>query len=758
MSKTSKSNLPTISSNVDKDLRIWTDRVRELLEGKGGFIVSRDALIGAGVVSGTPGGGIGPPLDSNPNDPVIIPILVPPKPEYLNAAGGWAYINLEWATPPYYGHDRTLIYRVLGEVALDAPVESELTFVAGINGYGSVWSNNVGTGKTYTYFIRYQNLLGQKGPFSEGAIGVTAIDVEEALNALSGEITTSQLASDLRALTDGLEDNYVVKIQKGGVASGFGLVSKQDTTSGKIESTFAVLANRFALMAPVEFDQTSQPSNSLAKEGDIWRREETDIDEVTTDYYKIRTADNKWIDFDPVPFVVQTTPDKIGDVTIPPGVYIRDAYIMDASIGNAKMGVASIDTANIANAAITRAKVGSLDAGDIITGELKSHNFSNEAGKAGFFLKLGQGFVETAAGDEYIQEDVSFILRSKGLTFPALELNGGEVSISGAVIRDYIQSGTYNDPEKAGWKFDVVKGTFRIKNAAGETILASGGNEGAEDPEGIEDPNFILTIIDDKIKEIERLNKEAKKAADEAKGAADDAKDAADDADDKAGDANTAAGSAQYYVDRLDDRLTKTFSYDSRTREYSFANNYTDFFTSDNDLKDFAFLAKVTPENVSTYIGVGAIQQASIGRAAIGTAQIDDLAVTEALIANAAVQTLQIGKNAVVVGYAKKSARPGGNDNPLGGTLQIVANVTASGSEDGSGTIRIYANDGSGASTETIEVRQSGGSFNAFSFPISACHQSNATNGNVGWVVECTRTSGNMRFGTVTATINVLKR
>ena len=55
MSKTSKSNLPTISSNVDKDLRIWTDRVRELLEGKGGFIVSRDALIGAGVVSGTPG-------------------------------------------------------------------------------------------------------------------------------------------------------------------------------------------------------------------------------------------------------------------------------------------------------------------------------------------------------------------------------------------------------------------------------------------------------------------------------------------------------------------------------------------------------------------------------------------------------------------------------------------------------------------------------------------------------------------------------
>jgi hypothetical protein len=741
MSKISKSNLPTISSNVDKDLRIWTDRVREILEGKGGFVVSRDALIGTGVVSGTSGGGIGPPFGVNPNDPVIIPIFVPPKPEGLKAAGGWAYINLEWATPPYYGHDRTLIYRVEGEVALDAPVESDLTFVAGINGFASVWSDNVGTGKTFTYFIRYQNLLDQKGPWSEGAFTSTAIDVEEALNALSGALTTSELAEELRAVHDGLKDNYVVKIQKGGVASGFGLVSEEHKTTGKVESTFAILANRFALMAPVEFDQTSQPSNSLAKEGDIWRREETDAEEVTTDYFKIRTAANKWIDFDPVPFVVQTTPSTIGDVAIPAGVYIRDAFIMDASIANAKMGVASIDTANIANAAITRAKVGSLDAGSIVSGQLKSYNYDGK--KAGFILQLGNAQLEIDEdGTEYPQEEVYVAFRSAGLLYPAFEVSGGVVAISGAVIRDYIQSATWYDIEKPGWQFDVREGTFKIKNAAQEIILASGGTE------GIEDPNFILTIIDDKIKEIERLNK----------GAADDAKDAADDADDKAGDANTAAGSAQYYVDRLDDRLTKTFSYDSRTREYSFANNYTDFFTSDNDLKDFAFLAKVTPENVSTYIGVGAIQQASIGRAAIGTAQIDDLAVTEALIANAAVQTLQIGKNAVVVGYAKKSARPGGNDNPLGGTLQIVANVTASGSEDGSGTIRIYANDGSGASTETIEVRQSGGSFNAFSFPISACHQSNATNGNVGWVVECTRTSGNMRFGTITATINVLKR
>jgi hypothetical protein len=168
---------------------------------------------------------------------------------------------------------------------------------------------------------------------------------------------------------------------------------------------------------------------------------------------------------------------------------------------------------------------------------------------------------------------------------------------------------------------------------------------------------------------------------------------------------------------------------------------------------------------VSTYIATGAIKQAAIGRAAIGVAQIKDLAVETAKIAEAAVKTLQIDGNAVVVGYAKKGAasrspskKIGGNDDPFGGTLQIVASCSVYGREDGSGTITIYSNEGSGSTTETIELRQSNGSFNAFSFPISACHNSNPKNGNVGWSVTCSRTSGDMTFGAITATINVLKR
>ena len=68
------------------------------------------------------------------------------------------------------------------------------------------------------------------------------------------------------------------------------------------------------------------------------------------------------------PFFVQATTTVINGVTVPPGVYIRDAYMANGNITSAKIGLAQIDnarianlavaTANIANGAITTAKIG----------------------------------------------------------------------------------------------------------------------------------------------------------------------------------------------------------------------------------------------------------------------------------------------------------------------------------------------------------------------------------------------------------------
>jgi hypothetical protein len=321
--------------------------------------------------------------------------------------------------------------------------------------------------------------------------------------------------------------------------------------------------------------------------------------------------------------------------------------------------------------------------------------------------------LEIEEGVEYPQEEVAFILRSAGNSKPALQLISGVVTISGLVIRDFLQSITYNDPEKAGWQFNVEDGTFRIKNAAQETILASGGTE------GLEDPNFILTIIKDKIAEIEKANKEAK----------DDAKAASDAAGGAQGTANTAddtASTAKSRVDILKEDLDATFTRSPGSRAgYTFTNDFKDFFTNDNDLKDFAFLEKITPANVSTYIANASIKQATIAALAVGRAQIKNLAVSTAKIAEAAVKTLQIGEDSVVVakafpgrgGKASSSAvvAATGGLNPLGGRIFASVSLSASArdngltvslsfSSGGGATARVSANDNSSSGEGSIEA------------------------------------------------------
>lgn len=80
------------------------------------------------------------------------------------------------------------------------------------------------------------------------------------------------------------------------------------------------------------------------------------------------------------PFIVQKTPTVINGVSVPAGVYMRDAFIANGTISNAMIGNAAIDSAKIANAAITTAhiqnaaindaQIGNVSADKIRTGTL----------------------------------------------------------------------------------------------------------------------------------------------------------------------------------------------------------------------------------------------------------------------------------------------------------------------------------------------------------------------------------------------------
>lgn len=476
-----KHSLPTVSSDIPRDLRLFIDRVAEAisLNGDDRFVTAKE-LASAGVYDPTD-----TTTDAGGNDPgVTIPVLTPPQPT-LTATGGYEYVVLSWPTPAYYGHASTTVYRnTTANPVFDSPDTVAVTSVAG---FTSVFSDYLGTGVTATYWIQFVNINNVEGPVSDPASAQTAIDVAEVIDVLEGQLTSTQFVNDLSTFESGgapylvnALNNYVVKLGVGGTAAGFGISNTGSDADPEFD--FAVLADSFFITPPVDFNQPNRPTSGVSK-GDVWR----DSNANPVKYY-VALLNNpgkmgQWRQIDPAPFIVRTTDTTITNddgktVAVPAGVYIRDGFIQNGTITNAKIGDAAIDTAKIADATITTAKVGALDAGRIVTGTLKSPNFTNTAGEAGFFLGMGvtNGTVPTPVLDAdgnltfnddgtikvtypsgtTNQADIQFILRGANVTYPALQLINGVVTISALAIRDMLESVSFDtNPSTRGFRIDL---------------------------------------------------------------------------------------------------------------------------------------------------------------------------------------------------------------------------------------------------------------------------------------------------------------
>jgi len=344
-------NIPTVSSPLPRDLQHFIQRVREALDGGGAdAVVTARQLIAAGVVESKSGGGFAP---------VNGPINSPRPPRNLTASGALASIILSWDAPNYSGHAYTEVWAHTSDVVGDAVL---VGMTAGNN-----FAHNLGEAASRYYWARNVNQNGVASAFNatNGTEGTTGQDAAYLLSVLSGEVTSTQLATSLGTRIDlvdadasvtgsvnqrvqtvatvvdgntaavavntnsvgGLEAQYTVKIDNNGAVAGFGLASTT-TGAGNITSEFIVNADRFAIM-----------------------RGASDTTAAT------------------VPFVVQTSSTTVNGVSVPSGVYMADAFIKNGTITNAKIGNAAIDSAkiadativngDIANATISGAKIGS---------------------------------------------------------------------------------------------------------------------------------------------------------------------------------------------------------------------------------------------------------------------------------------------------------------------------------------------------------------------------------------------------------------
>jgi hypothetical protein len=118
---------------------------------------------------------------------------VPPAPTSLAANGAFQNILLTWDMEFYTGHAYYEIFRHTSDVVASA------TLAGTQSGFTGIYSDAVGGGSTYYYWVRAVNLNGVVGPFnsSTGTLGQTQIDIPFMLNLLSNQITSSELAVSL---------------------------------------------------------------------------------------------------------------------------------------------------------------------------------------------------------------------------------------------------------------------------------------------------------------------------------------------------------------------------------------------------------------------------------------------------------------------------------------------------------------------------------------------------------------------------------
>ena len=116
--------LPSVTSDIPRDLRTFVDRIREILTGTGNDrLVSAQDLIDSGLASAGNNGTLTVPTTTGV-------IGTPPAPTNLSVTAGVNDLFVEWDDPVYFGHDYTEVFSGATNVIGDAVL---LGFTPGVN-------------------------------------------------------------------------------------------------------------------------------------------------------------------------------------------------------------------------------------------------------------------------------------------------------------------------------------------------------------------------------------------------------------------------------------------------------------------------------------------------------------------------------------------------------------------------------------------------------------------------------------------------
>ena len=178
--------LPFVKSDIPRDLRMFLDRVRELVGGSGtDRLVSLDDLTSAGLASTNASGAI-----TAPTQTFVAP---PPAPTSVTATASVRTIIVSWNAPAYSGHAYAEVWGASSNL-LGAAVLLGMT-------PGGIYVDETGPSTTRYYWVRFVNVNDDKGPYNatSGTSATTGPEVDYLLDQLAGEITTAELSTSLNS-------------------------------------------------------------------------------------------------------------------------------------------------------------------------------------------------------------------------------------------------------------------------------------------------------------------------------------------------------------------------------------------------------------------------------------------------------------------------------------------------------------------------------------------------------------------------------
>jgi len=397
--------LPTITSNIPRDLRTYLDRVREAMNGNGlDDLVTARQLVAAGIAQYNGG------LTLAPGEVVA---GTPLRPSNVEANGAFANIMITWDKPAYQGHSYAEIWAAAQTEEQEELGETPNLGQAELVGMapGQFFAHNVGNAAVFWYWVRFVNVLGVVGPYhgTEGVRGETSPDPAYLLELLTGQITEGQLYQDLQTRIGQIDvlGTQITEVQT--VIDGE-IAQLTETITAAVDANTAAIQNETTARVNADSAEATARETLAATVGDVSaalqeekqvRANETGdlfgqytvkidldgyvsgyglasqvVDGVPTSEFIVR-ADSFAIGAPGapgigymLPFVVQSTPTTINGESVPAGVYMNSAFIVNGSITNAKIADASIDNAKIVELDAGKINTGFLDATRIEAGSI----------------------------------------------------------------------------------------------------------------------------------------------------------------------------------------------------------------------------------------------------------------------------------------------------------------------------------------------------------------------------------------------------